>query len=308
MRKLIFYGIFFTLAGGLVFTGCKKEKEKEPTPSTQSITDNDLATSEFDDVFSTSDDVMTQNDGSLSRLSSAVDTIVVYDTTRCAQITIIRNPGTSPPTGTITVDFGATNTTCTGTHGKTRRGKIIITFTNRLRVVGGRIDVCTDNYYVNDIHIEGCRTVIHVNDTVFTHTLADTVGGTGYAKITLADGTTTISKKGERTRTWISGSDTQKWIWDDIYEITGESEGINRNGVSFQVTITKALRKELKCLIYPTPRANRSFLPVSGTIEIIPGSSSTRVVDFGSGTCDKDFTVTVDGNTFNCIAGQGCSK
>jgi len=190
MKKLIFIGLFFALAGGLVLTGCKKEKEKEPKPTTQSVTDNDLATNTFDDVFDNSDDVMTQNDGSLSRLSSAPIDTTFYDSTRCATITIMPDSGSVPPTGTIIVDFGATNTICTGKHGKTRRGKIIITYTERLRIVGGRVDICTDNYYVDDIRVDGCRTVTHDSLTKFTHTVADSVGGQGFATLTLIDGLT----------------------------------------------------------------------------------------------------------------------
>ena len=74
---------------------------------------------------------------------------------------------------------------------------------------------------------------------------------------------------------------------DDVYQITGGGGGVNRNGVSYTVSITTPLRIELYCAYI-----------VSGVIAIQPQENDLRIVNFGSGACDSQFTVTVNGETF----------
>jgi len=73
-------------------------------------------------------------------------------------------------------------------------------------------------------------------------------------------------------------------ILDDAYSITGDGSGINRNGRNFTVTITKALRAEF-CGWNPEITA--------GTVELQPEDLKKRVVDFGSGDCDRTYSVTI---------------
>ena len=298
MKKLIFIGLFFALAGGLVLTGCKKEKEKEPKPTTQSVADNDQAQSEFDDLFTTTDDVMDKNQ---LRLSSAPVDTTVWDTSWCAWVTI--NSTTTPKT--ITINFG--DTVCLGYDGRQRKGKILITYTAPLRIPGAQVTITLDSFYVDSHKLEGAKSITNTTtilDTLKYHIVvaADTAGN-GYAELTLPDGVTVIKWKSDRTRKHILVPGL--WVWNDEFHIDGSADGFNRNGTPFTVTITKTLIRKMVCL-FTLPITDRTIIPVSGTIEITPGSLSTRVVDFGTGTCDKDFTVTVDNITFNCTAGQGC--
>ena len=70
---------------------------------------------------------------------------------------------------------------------------------------------------------------------------------------------------------------------DDVYEITGNGSGVNRNGISYTTTITQALRAKLNC----------AWL-VSGSITLQPQDYEARYIDFGNGACDDDFTVRVN--------------
>ena len=54
------------------------------------------------------------------------------------------------------------------------------------------------------------------------------------------------------------------------------------------MAITSALRKEIGC---------RHI--VSGSLALTPSGKPTRYVDFGTGACDDQATVTINGNVYN---------
>ncbi|MEY4573313.1 MAG: hypothetical protein RLZ10_2597, partial [Bacteroidota bacterium] len=61
---------------------------------------------------------------------------------------------------TVTVDYGSTNCDCN--DGKTRRGKIVTTFTGQYLAPGTVITHTPVDYYVNDIRYDGTKTVTNM--------------------------------------------------------------------------------------------------------------------------------------------------
>jgi hypothetical protein len=95
-----------------------------------------------------------------------------------------------------------------------------------------------------------------------------------------------FSWNSSRMREWIEGDNT--YIrWDDVYLITGTSEGVRPSGLTWTKEIITPLRRELTC----------RFL-VSGSIEIAPEDKPVRLLDYGNGDCDNIATVTVNGQTY----------
>ena len=90
------------------------------------------------------------------------------------------------------------------------------------------------------------------------------------------------------TREWVAGDDTPLDFADDVYSITGTANGTDANGRNYTANITTPVISKLTCKWF-----------VSGKIEITPTNKSSRVVDFGSGTCDNQATVTIGTNIFN---------
>ena len=80
----------------------------------------------------------------------------------------------------------------------------------------------------------------------------------------------------------VAGSNTPSYIWDDIYYISGSSNGINSNNRSYTITITDQLEKQMGCKWVK-----------SGSMQIQPENLNTRILDFGDGTCDNDAIVTI---------------
>ena len=126
------------------------------------------------------------------------------------------------------------------------------------------------------------------------------------ASISNDDGTATWSST--RTRTWVEGQETGfftldnngQWmgldgILDDVWEITGNGTGNNRDGRDYTVDITTALRVQWCGL---------RIAVTEGVIEIAPEDLKVRTVDFGSGQCDSEFTVTI-GNKEYTVSSSG---
>jgi len=182
---------------------------------------------------------------------------------------------------TVTVDYGTTNCDCN--DGKTRRGKIVTTFTGQYIAPGTVITHTPVDYYVNDIKYEGTKTVTNMG-----------LNGSGqpYFNVQI-DGSATktdgevVSYTSTRVRTWVDGYTTLTDRFDDQYSISGNATGSFSNGGGYSAVITNPLLIKVGC----------SF-PVSGTIDMTPQNKPVRTVDYGQGTCDYTFTVTVNGNVY----------
>jgi hypothetical protein len=74
---------------------------------------------------------------------------------------------------------------------------------------------------------------------------------------------------------------------DGSKQVTGGINGYNRKGTPFDTQITKALLFNYSC---------STVTPVSGTIDMAIGNVETSA-DFGSGVCDKNYTITINGTT-----------
>lgn len=182
---------------------------------------------------------------------------------------------------TVTVDYGSTNCDCN--DGKTRRGKIVTTFTGQYLAPGTVITHTPVDYYVNDIRYDGTKTVTNMGLNA---------NGQPYFNVQI-DGTATktdgevVTYTSTRVRTWVQGYTTLTNRYDDQFEITGTANGSFSNGGGYSAVTTSPIHVNFGC-----------GLPVSGILEITPQDKPVRTVDYGQGTCDTQFTVTVNGNTY----------
>jgi hypothetical protein len=67
----------------------------------------------------------------------------------------------------MTIDFGATN--CTGNNGVNRRGQLVITLTERYRHLGSMLTVQPQDYFINDLKVEGTKTLTNNGDISNNH-------------------------------------------------------------------------------------------------------------------------------------------
>ncbi|MBL7764761.1 MAG: hypothetical protein JNJ58_01605 [Chitinophagaceae bacterium] len=259
--------IMFALAGTLIFASCQRNGNSKDS-DTSSASDNALSEFAYNDALNIADDASDKQTG---------DNLGSYKTaSACATVT---HDTLSTPK-LLTIDFGPTNCLCN--DGRYRRGKILVSYTGKYRDAGHIHTITFDQYFVNDNQIMGTKTVENMglnanNQSYFNINVNGTiVKSTG----------DTITRLATRTRTWIQGEATQTWM-DDVYEITGSGSGTHTNG-SYTMNITQPLIKEVGCKWF-----------TAGKMDIQPSGKPLRSIDFGTGACDNQATVTINGNTFN---------
>ncbi len=276
------------LSIGLVFIGCDKDANTTIIDNTStSSRDNATAENMFADIKKVVEEAADDEGQTSKGVGNPNKTGYTFG--NCATVTI--NPAWIDPNWpkVMEIDFGSSN--CTGVYGVDRRGKLIVTLTGRYRDVGTTLTIQPQDYYVNDIKVEGTKTITNdgYNSNNNFEFSVDVVNG----KLTYPD-TKEITWTTSRTNEWIEGDSTTLFthgfagICDDVYLITGSANGVNQKGKPYTVTITSPLRKEICC----------RWL-VSGTLEIVPDGLDPRIVDFGTGDCDNQATVTINNNTYN---------
>jgi len=176
---------------------------------------------------------------------------------------------------TITIDFGDG---CEDRLGNIKKGKIVIEYNDRAYVPGSYKIVTFVDFYINDIKVEGTRTItlISATETEREFTI-ELVGG----KLDFGDGTF-ITRDGSWVRIWfVDENKTSK---------SGIAEGININGIDYSefVDASTPLNFLREC---------SQRLAVSGIKEMVVGDRSATI-DYGDGECDRIITVTIDGETF----------
>jgi hypothetical protein len=275
LMALVFFGM-------VVMVSCKKEDN-----STVAVTKEDgysvaqdvaTAGDSYDEVYNESDEVVALEEGNKYANSSDLKSASATGTRK---VTVTKGGGDSTVyPKTITIEY----TNWVGKNGRKKNGTITITQSAKMWKAGAIRTITLTAFVINDsIKIEGVKTI----------TNKGLVNGKPTIEVKLEDGKVTnlntakyVSCEFTRTRTWSQGFDTPLWIWDDIYTITGSASGINKKGLSYTSTISETNPLEIK-VGCPWIR--------KGTITIVIEASKTVVIDFGSGSCDKKFSVTVDG-------------
>jgi hypothetical protein len=184
--------------------------------------------------------------------------------------------------GITTIDFGDG---CEGSDGKLRKGKIIISHTGRYFAPGSVITTHLENYSVNNIKIEGIRTVTNTS-TQRTLTPVFNVRIEG-GKLTWPDGTS-ATREINQTRTWKLSLNP-----DEIeYYIEGDASGVNRRGITYSTIIDSKLVYTVKCV------HSDFYLPSSGKKSIILTNPEQIIeVDYGNGTCDNKLNISTEGRS-----------
>ncbi|MCU0355731.1 MAG: hypothetical protein MUD08_18640, partial [Cytophagales bacterium] len=192
MKKQIFR---MTLAAfvcsGLVFTACNRNQEAA-APAEEAVEDNNYSFSESEDAVSLAEAILDDP----ANASSLRESGEVRTFTGLGGATITITPKGSNATGSVVIDFGTGVTY----NGKTRKGKVLVTYTNRRREANGTRTIGFDNYSVNDNKVEGTKSVVFSNN-ITAESLVFSAVINSSLKITTAAGRT-ILWNSQRTRTY----------------------------------------------------------------------------------------------------------
>ncbi len=260
MKKLFNWGVLAMVVSSLLFVGCKKDKEKADVDLV-SAEDQSQGEMVYDQVFKQVD--LAANDQGLKKGGYP---IIMIDTN-------------SSPRNMV-IDYGIVNYLCT--DGNYRRGIIMVSWTGKYREQNTVISISFNNFYQNNNQVEGLKNLTNMGRNENGKLkFSITVSG----KITNTDGQT-HQWNSNRTRIWLEGEATPL-VSDDIYEISGNTSGVNRNGLIYTALITSNLLVDLGC----------EYRITRGIIELTPEGKAKRTIDFGSGNCDKLINVTINGKT-----------
>ncbi|MEL7006295.1 MAG: hypothetical protein AAFN93_26750, partial [Bacteroidota bacterium] len=167
---------------------------------------------------------------------------------------------------------------CVGPNGRTRKGIINITYSGARRFLPGFTSVTTfDNYSIDDVQVEGTRTVTNTAASTdespkFNITL---VGG----MLTWPDGST-ATREVNKTREWVRAASPA----NDSLIINGTAAGVTRGGANYNTVNTEIVFRRF------------CRWPVSGT-KVVTTDNRVITIDFGDGDCDRQATVSVNGQS-----------
>lgn len=257
----------------LGFSSCQKEDTMDQKIALAE--DEAISDSYFSQAIAETDD--------LGDVAMVFENLPVDITAKTAGTPPVAPPVSGSRVVTVTPEVGFPKTiTITFTDWKVgerpaKNGVIQIVITGPMHRAGTSRTITFQNFTIGGNLMEGTKTITNVDGITVTITLR---GG----KITFQDGTF-ITREVSRTRKWIAGILTPRFIWDDEFQIEGTVSGVNRRGEQYSVVITKPLIRRMACLWL-----------VEGTVTMRRGDRSL-VLDYGNGTCDDLATITANGET-----------
>ncbi len=262
MKKTFLSVALIAAMCSVTFTSCKKDSEVQPEEEVVIQDDND-GSAESEDIATMTEDALLQSN------SGRVEGNGLCGVTVQHSINVMeagRTDAVIVQSGRATIDFG-TGKTCD--DNKVRKGKIIIDYVNLNRATNASRTISFNGYSVNGVTVTGSKTI------KFSSATSAVIA----AELTFTKDGKSFTWNTDRTRTLDINAGT--------VTITGSTSGTTREGIGFSSYISKGL-------VFKTNCAN-GRMPVSGTIYVTPAKAEKqRVIDFGSGDCDRKYTVTLE--------------
>lgn len=196
------------------------------------------------------------------------------------------HPDTVIYSGVIVIDFG-TGATCADSV-EMRKGKVIdsvyviVTFKDSL-FYKSMESITFVGYQKDSVQLDGSVSIADASDTPLLITLHET-------KTKFSDGTTS-EWKGDLVFTVNKKSVSRHHSFAESISITGSWSGVSRTGQAFSAVITSPIEYQTDCFGH-----RHKPIPVSGKIDITV-SGVTSTIDYGTGVCDKTYTITTAGTT-----------
>lgn len=260
--------------------GNSKTEDPQMNNAVAANADNEIVSGQFNDVMNISLGVQQADAGENIGLGTGAG--VIYrpggnESTlgdQCFTVTVTpKVAGEWPKTATF--DFGDG---CKGTDGKTRKGKIIVTFTKQAYLPGAKISTTFDGYVVDSFAISGTQVIENISTT-------DKLG----FSITITNGKLTNTNNGfwhelagKHTWSQSAGMNTPFNLLDDAYEVTGAVHGGNATGLTWTSEITHPLLRKIDCK-----------WRVKGVLSIHWNQNPDgATLDYGDGACDNKATLS----------------
>lgn len=260
------------------------EQEKTALVTTESDVEAEIISNDvFDNVMGVNTEVAAGGTGVFAGANPGSDGAIygpmgVDSVARCFTVSVTNLDSTEVFPVQVVLDFGSG---CTGKDGRIRTGKIITTYSKRLVLPGATATSTFQGYSVNGIAIEGTHVI---TNTSIQNGLAFTIDVSG--KISRQNGDF-VELTSERTITQSLGASTPFDIRDDAYTVNGSANGTTKRSdkiFHWSTEITSPLVKKFGCRWI-----------IQGTITHKKDGAKIAEFDYGSGTCDNQATLLVNG-------------
>lgn len=269
--KLKLFTALVLAAGSLIFTGCSDDDEE----NTQMQTDLVAQSKTSSEIDAVTDDILyiienEYNNQTAGRPQGTLDSPSFLPDCATSVTTTADNNWET------TVDFGTTG--CEMPNGNILKGIIIINGSTDFTAMSQTINYSFENFYHNNRLIEGNRYVVRV---------LENENGNPQSTIQL-DFTVTfpnglvVTREGSRVWEWIEGVDTVFNPLDNVYLVTGEWT-TNFPEDTLNTEVTTALKVKTTC----------GYI-VEGILTFTT-TNNTLMLNYGSGTCDNQATVSLNG-------------
>lgn len=200
---------------------------------------------------------------------------------------------------TLTFDFGTEG--CRGPDGRIRRGKMIVTFSGRISDRKSDRVIRFERYFVNRVQYLGEIGIRGFRES--TEGILTSVRVLRDFTMVSPDGNRMVTN-GEMTREWLEGVGNGDPSTNRV-RLTGFKTGRSSTGRAFRELIIEPVILDFGCL------AAGGMLRVAGVVEMTVGipaaanaSRTTRRIDYGDGSCDKQVTVNIDGRERTLAFGE----
>lgn len=262
--KLLLTTALFTI---LFATACQVDKEED-------LTDEQVAQQM---IVSTEDHTISED--AFEDVEDQVDAALETQGAELECVTITADPDWQTFPRIVTIDYG---NGCEGPRGRIRKGKIMVAVSDNIFNADASRTASFIDFYIDETKIEGSRTWKNVGyDDQGNITLARTVQN---GKLIFPNGET-AEWESDALLTQTSGGGTPLNFFDNVFEITGTANGVNRNGTAYTVDIDNPLIKDKICPWI-----------VSGMLSLHV-NNLTVSVDYGNGNCDRFATLILPNGT-----------
>jgi hypothetical protein len=203
----------------------------------------------------------------------------------CYTVTVDHPDSTHFPK-VVTIDYGEGCTIVFRDDTITRKGQIILTVTDRWFMPGAENIVTFNNFYLNDVKIEGTRTITNLGLNEELHLEMGIVLEGG--KITFND-TTWMTRDANHVREWIRHYSPQ----NDTVLITGSANGTNVLGQQYSRVITEPL------VLVHCQEYKWRWVIVDGSVEVTNSETGVTTIDYSADGCDGTVMINKNGYRHN---------
>ena len=272
--------------GMLLSTSCKKDSNTEGVTKSDALNaaqDNSISNDVYGDVYIEADDVINTEESNSYTSASQLKSGTLKSS---RNINVVQNNDT---TYTVTVTYD----NWTGRNGRVKNGELTIVQAGRMWHYGATRTITLNGFTINDsLLVEGTKTITNLgwmgNDLTLQVILED-------GKITNLNTDKFITRAFSRMLTWKRG-DNLLSVLDDSYIVRGTASGTTRNGFSYTAEIDDS-----------NPLVLTAICPwiTSGKLTLMVNKTKTVTIDYGDGTCDRKFEITIDGEVIEVDSFSG---